>query len=61
MERDDYRQAEIFLNEAEHLEPDALAIRSFRLMFDASKPKHTYDAKKLSKPLKPVKQKKKKR
>ncbi len=61
MESDDYRQAEIFLNEAEHLEPDSLAIRSFRFMFDASKSQYTHDTKKLNKPLKSVKHKKKKR
>ncbi len=52
MERDDYHQAEIMLSKAERIDPESLDVRSFRFVLNATKPKQTYDTKKLNKPSK---------
>ena len=58
MEMDDYRQAEIFLNKAERIDPEAPLVHSFREMLNSKKLEQTSATNKLSKPLK---QKKKRR
>jgi len=52
IERDDYHQAEIMLSKAERIDPESLDVRSFRFVLNATKPKQTYDTKKLNKPSK---------
>ncbi len=58
MEMDDYRQAEIFLNKAEHIDPESPLVRSFREVLNSKKLEQTSATNKQSKP---VKQKKKRR
>jgi len=58
IESGDYRQAEMLLNKVERIDPKSELVHMYRQLLNLSKPKHTYDAKKLNKPLK---QKKKRR
>jgi tetratricopeptide (TPR) repeat protein len=58
IESGDYHQAEMLLNKIERVDPKSELVHMYRQLLNLSKPKYTYDAKKLNKPLK---QKKKRR